>query len=184
MPSKKPPPILEDDVLLEEASDASEPDLLEEPEAHLQPLEARFMQALDLVANGRIDAGVEGLQSILREEPRLAEPRLELARIWLDMDRLDDAEEEAREAIRILETGGQWTLDLSPQELMAHACTVLGEILHAKLETDDVIFGERARFEQLVSDARQLFQRAAALDPANSLAARVAMGLGTETPEA
>ncbi len=140
------------------------------PETHLAELGPRFVEALRLREAGRTDAAVDALQAILRVEPRLAEPRMELARAWLEMGRLDDAESEVREAIRLLETGAQWTDDLPESVVLALAWGLLGEILKDKAATDDVVFGPEEGFRTLIEQSRAAFARAHALDPSDTYA--------------
>ncbi|HND32012.1 MAG TPA: tetratricopeptide repeat protein, partial [Myxococcota bacterium] len=82
--------------------------VLEEPEVHLQQLEVEFMAALELRTKGKSDEARQKLENVLRVDPRLPEPRLEMARIYLETQRLEDAETEAREALSLLQAGGQW----------------------------------------------------------------------------
>ncbi|MSQ03261.1 MAG: hypothetical protein EXR71_15445 [Myxococcales bacterium] len=151
------------------------------PEAHLADLGPRFMAALEARSAGRVDVAIEGLLGILRAEPRLAEPRMELGRIYLDMERLDEAEAEAREAIRILEAGGAWTEELPENVVTALAWALLGEVLKELAASDDVVFGEDpARFAELLVQSRAAFARAHALDPTDSVSGVTAAELQTE----
>jgi tetratricopeptide (TPR) repeat protein len=88
-------------------------------ELHLRDLGPRFLDALGRRSRGDVDGALEGFREILRAEPRLAEPRLEIARIELELGRLEDAEANTREALRILESGGQWTDDLPENVVLA-----------------------------------------------------------------
>ncbi len=148
------------------------------PEAHLAALGPRFLAALQLRSIGKVDAALEAFTDILKTEPRIAEPRMEIARIFLEMGRLDDAEAEAREAIRILEMGGQWTVDLPENVVLAVAWALYGEILKEKASTDEVVFGDPATFTHLIEQSRVAFARAAELDPTDTRSAVTAMELG------
>ncbi|MDP2311405.1 MAG: tetratricopeptide repeat protein [Pseudomonadota bacterium] len=148
------------------------------PEAHLASLAPRFLAAIQKRAAGQVDAALEAFNDILKVEPRIAEPRMEIARIYLEMGRLEDAEAEAREAIRILELGGQWTEDLPENVVLAVAWALYGEILKEKASSDEVVFGDPATFASLLEQSRAAFARAAALDPTDTTSAVTAMELG------
>ena len=139
-------------------------------ETHLALLGTRFHEAIRLRNAGRIDAAIEAFQDVLRGEPRLAEPRMELARIYLELARLEDAEAEVREAIRLLEAGGQWTDALPENVVLAIAWALLGEVLKERATSDDVVFGPELTFRSLLAQSHASFARAAALDPAYALA--------------
>ena len=100
------------------------------------------MAALQLKESGRLDDAQESLTSILKQEPRLAEPRMELARILLDTDRVEEAEEHARQALGDLENHGQWVEDLAENTVMALAHALLAEALRRRADEDDIIFGD------------------------------------------
>lgn len=153
-------------------------------ETHLAELGPRFVAALRLREAGRTDAAVEALQAILRLEPRLAEPRMELARAWLEMGRLEDAESEVREAIRLLEIGAQWTDDLPESVVLALAWGLLGEVLKERAATDDVVFGPEEGFRTLIDQSRVAFARAHALDPSDTYAGILGRNLSEGLGEA
>lgn len=139
------------------------------PEAHLAALGAKFLAALEARANRQVDAALEGFAAVLAAEPRLAEPRLELGSMYLDMGRYEEAELQAREAIRILDAGGQWTEDVPENVLLGMAWALLGASLQAQAQTDEVVFGsDPTRFKELVAQAAAAFKRAAELDPTDS----------------
>lgn len=131
----------------------------------LDALGERFMAALDHREAGRLDTAEDELRAILRAEPRLAEPRMELARLLLDTDRVDEAEEHAREALSALQTSGQWTDELPENVVSAIAHATLAEALRRKADEDDVIFGDPDTFHALVRESKEHFARAAELDP-------------------
>lgn len=145
-------------------------------ESHLAGLSERFLLALAARDKGDLDAASELLRSILRVEPRLAEPQMELARVLLDTEQLDEAEEYAREAVRILEGGGQWTDDLPEEVVLSMAWDLLGEILRSKADSDDIVFGDPEVWKALSAEARAAFRRAADLDPTNEHAVSWAFG--------
>ena len=80
----------------------------EDAERHLEGLDDQFMEGLKRMDAGDVDGAAEGFRRILKSEPRLAEPRIELARILVETNQLKEAEAEVREAIRILDGGGMW----------------------------------------------------------------------------
>lgn len=154
------------------------------PEGHLTELGPRFMAALEARAAGRVDVAMESLLAILRAEPRLAEPRLELGRIYLEMGRHDDAEAEVREALRILMAGGAWTEDVPEHVVEALGWALLGEILKEQAATDEVVFGDDpARFQELIAASRAAFKRAHELDPSDSVSALTAAELGDDSDD-
>lgn len=155
---------------------STEPTLLELPEAHLKALEPRFLAALRARETNDPDRAIELLTEILRAEPRLAEPQLEMAGILLDLHRLEEAESYAREAVRILEGGGQWIDDLPENEVLSSAWTLLGEILRCRADADEIVFGDPVVWKTLVGDARAAFLRATRLDPTNAHALEMAFG--------
>lgn len=140
-------------------------------DTHLEGLNQRFIDALALREKHDVDGAAEALRGILRIEPRLAEPRLELARILLDIGQFDVAEEETREAIRILEGGGQWTDDLPEPVLQSLAWDLLGECIRSQTDSDEMVFGDPAVWAARLADARDAYRRAAELDPENPHAA-------------
>lgn len=158
-------------------------DPCEQPEEHLEGLGARFLAGLEHTRHGRIDDAIELFRGILAVEPRLAEPRLELARIHLDTGRLTDAEAEAREALRLLEAGGQWIDELPEAVVKGLAHGLLAEILRQAADTDEVIFGPPERFHELTKEARVHFAKAAELDPEYQHASYHAFFMKLEVPD-
>jgi tetratricopeptide (TPR) repeat protein len=149
----------------------------------LAALEDRFLAALADKEAGKIDRAEEAFRAILDVEPRLPEPRMELARILLDTDRLEEAEEHARSALQWLESGGQWT-DMIPENVLsALSHALLAEVLRRHADEDDIIFGDPERFKALVAESKSHFQKAAALDPADEYASYHAFFLGLEAHE-
>jgi tetratricopeptide (TPR) repeat protein len=149
----------------------------------LDALAQRFLGALAHKEAGRIDRAEDELRAILRVEPRLPEPRLELARLLLDSDRLDDAEDQAREALEALEAGGAWTEELPEETVRSIAHATLAEILRRRADEDDVLFGDPEAFRALVAEAREHFRKAAALDPSDETASYYAFHMGLELPD-
>lgn len=151
---------------------------LHEDESHLDGLDQRLLDALEARRKGDVDAASELLRSILTVEPRLAEPRLELASMLLEAKQLEEAEAEAREAARLLDLGGQWTEDVEPGVLRSLAWNLLAEALYRQADEDEVVFGDPERWNALMTEAREAFQKAAELDPTNEHARHWALGMG------
>jgi tetratricopeptide (TPR) repeat protein len=155
-------------------------DLFDDEREALDNLAARFLRALELRRLERHDAAEDMLRDLLKTEPRLPEPRMELARVLLDSDRLTEAEGEAREALTHLDAGGQWTDDLPDHVVRALAHGLLAEILRRRADEDQVIFGDPATFKQLVAESKQHFARAAELDPSDEYSSYHAFFLGPD----
>lgn len=130
-------------------------------------LEKTFMEAVEANNSGRIEQAEALFKQILTEEPRMAEPRLELASIYLRREALGEAEAQAREALEILERGWRWLEDLSEEQLLGHACNLLGEILKQQSTSDEVMSQGDAAIRERWQEAGELFERAAELDPEN-----------------
>ncbi|MEN0060936.1 MAG: tetratricopeptide repeat protein [Myxococcota bacterium] len=147
----------------------------------LAALETTFLAALAHKEANDFDKAEEKLREILRTEPRLAEPHLELARILLDTDRLPDAEDHARQALELLsQPHGQWIDDLPENVVLALAHAVLAETLRRRADEDDVLFGDPATFKALVAEAKSHFDQAAELDPQDEYSSYYAFFLGIE----
>ena len=146
----------------------------------LQALGERFLTALRRKDAGELDDAEDLLRSILRAEPRLPEPHLELARILLDTDRTKEAEQHAREGLSHLEAGGQWTDELPENVVTALAHALLAEALRRRADEDDVLFGDPETFHAMVRSAREHFEAAAGLDPRDEYSSYHAFFLGVE----
>ncbi len=147
-------------------------DPLDQPDARLPDLAKAMKRALKARANGRNDDAALILKEILAVEPRLAEPRLELAWLAASAEDWDEAEAQARLAVEILEAGGQWNDDLTPERLMSFALTMLGEVIVRPLEEGDLFLVDRGLFTGRWNEAAGLFDRAVQLDDANEDARR------------
>ncbi len=145
------------------------PAISEDDEAvHLVGLPERFLAALEARRRGDVDSAAELLRGILRAEPRLSEPHLELSSILLETGQLEEAEQHAEEAIRMLETGEPWTDEVPADTLRSLAWNYLGEALRRRADSDEVVFGDPAVFATLMGRARSAFAKSAALDPTNA----------------
>jgi tetratricopeptide (TPR) repeat protein len=151
-----------------------------QPAAELDALGEQFLDALKWVRDGNIDGAEDALRAILNVEPRLPEPRLELARLLLDTDRLEEAEAQAREARGYLEADGQWTDDLPANVVLALCYGLIAEILRRRADEDNVIFGDPDAFRAIVDESQTLFSKAAELDPSDEYASYHAFFLGVK----
>jgi tetratricopeptide (TPR) repeat protein len=134
-------------------------------------LEELWVRAVEARQDGRDDRAADLLRSILAAEPRLAEPRLELAHMAVNRGDLEEAEEQTWMAVDILGRGGQWIDDIPGPKLEAFAHNLLGEIRYARAEL--IAAGtDRDAFEELWNGAAEAFARAAQLDPDNEDARR------------
>ncbi|MCB9759167.1 MAG: hypothetical protein H6739_04965 [Alphaproteobacteria bacterium] len=138
------------------------------PEEHLAGLGETFLAAMAARQRADVDTAQDLLREIIRKEPRLPEPHLELGRIHLDAGRLHDAEAETREALRLLALGGQWVDDVPEAVMGSIAHGQLAEVLRQRADSDEVIFGDPAVFKALLAEARTEFEQARTLDPSNS----------------
>lgn len=149
-------------------------------ERHLDGLDDKFMVGLEKLRAGEIDAAAEIFRRVLQVEPRLAEPRIELARILMETKQLTEAEAEAREAIRILESGGQWIDALKEPQVLSIAFGILAEILRVRGESDEVVFGDPEKWRNIVDEAHAAFRKARELDPENAHAGYWAGGFDVD----
>lgn len=147
-------------------------------ERHLEGLPELFMEAMSARQRGDVDRALDRLSEVLRREPRLAEPRLELGRIHLDAGRLEDAEAQTREGLAILERGGQWLETLPAAELLSLAHGQLAEVLRQRADSDEVIFGDPEVWRALLAESQRHFAQASELDPQNSHASYHGFFLG------
>lgn len=134
-------------------------------------LEERWRLAMAARQAGENDEARRLLREILHAEPRLAEPRLELALLDAEAGRLDDAAEHTELAVGILERGGQWVDDLEPHQMSAFAYNLLGEIRYRQAEACATT-PDRQSFNHLWNQAADAFATAYELDPENPDAKR------------
>jgi len=140
-----------------------------------------FLEALEAHRKADIDRAIDLLRKVIRSDPRLPEPHLQLGRIHLDAGRLEDAEHETREALKWLEGGGQWVDDLPEEVMQSVAHGQMGEVLRQIAESDEVIFGDPGRFQKLLKEARSHFDKARQLDPTNEHAEMFSIHLKGES---
>jgi len=153
---------------------------IEDPEGHLEGLSDQFLSAIERMQQGDVDSAAEHFRRILKSEPRLAEPRIELARILMETSQLEEAEAEIREAIRILESGGQWIEDIEPHQVLSIAYGILAEVLRTLSQSDAAVFGDPEAWKRLVDEAHAVFRKARELDPDNAHADYWAGGLDVD----
>lgn len=134
-------------------------------------LEERWRLAMERREAGDDREARRLLREILHAEPRLAEPRLELALLDAEGGRLEDAAEHAELAVGILERGGQWVDDLESHQMSAFAYNLLGEIRYRQADAI-ATSADRERFDQLWNQAADAFATAYELDPENPDAKR------------
>ena len=154
--------------------------VLDHETKQLDELGEQFLHALALKDKGHIDKAKETLESILRTEPRLAEPRMELARIFLDTDRVEDAEEHASQALEDLNNHGQWVENVSENTLTALAHALVAEALRRRADEDDIIFGDPDVFKDILKRSQSHFKKAAELDPRDEYSSYHAFFMGPE----
>jgi tetratricopeptide (TPR) repeat protein len=157
---------------------------INQAEDHLDGLGDKFMDGLKRLENADIDGAAECFKRVLAVEPRLAEPRIELARILMETQQLKLAESEVREAIKILENGGQWLDLVTEDELTSVAYGILAEVLRVLAESDAVVFGDPDIWRNIVDESHAAFRRARELDPENSHASYWAGGLDVDAGQA
>ena len=140
---------------------------MDKEQKEMKALQKRFMQAIAAKRKGDLDSASEILRAILKVEPRLAEPHMELAHILIGVEQYDDAQIHAEEAVRVLEMKGQWVDDLPENVMLSLAYNILGECYRKIADQDDIVFGDSEKWKALVQKSRSAYKKAAALDPEN-----------------
>jgi len=146
--------------------------LMEVDREQLSDLEPKMRMAMAARDQGNDGEARKLFDDILQEEPRLAEPRLELAHMAALVEDWEEAQGQARLAIDILKRGGQWTQDVEPKVLLGFALNLLGELMVRPLEEGDIFLTDRPRFDRSWNEASGLFALAIAADPDNGDARR------------
>ena len=119
-------------------------------ENYTNALIKKFEQALEARENNDIDSCCELLLHIIKNEPRLPEPHLELANIYLIIEKLEDARVHIEEVITYLENGGQWT-EIDVNTLLSLAYSTKSEIYHALADRDEIVLNSNeAEFTRLI----------------------------------
>lgn len=131
-----------------------------------EELESLFLTAVDAMSKGDEKKAAQSFRQVLEKDPRLPEPRLELAVILYRQGDLGEAEQQIRFALEQIEHGWQWLDNFEPSQLHAHALILLGTILIEGLTqgTQDVV-GDRDVSAWV--EAESAFKKALELDPEN-----------------
>jgi len=156
-------------------------DILPHESDQLEQLGKDFMAALALKESGQVNASYDALTEILKKEPRLAEPRMELARLLLDTDRVEEALEHARHALGDLNNHGQWIDDIPENTIKALSHALVAEALRRRIDEDDLIFGDPEEFTKALNESREHFAKAAELDPSDAYSSYHAVFMGPQT---
>jgi tetratricopeptide (TPR) repeat protein len=135
-------------------------------EEDLRPLEKLFNTAMEFRQNSNVEKSEQILLRILKQEPRLAEPNIELAHIYLISEKFDEALEHIQDAIQFLENGGQW-LEIEEDQLLSMAYTLQGEIYRSIADQDKVVFGSQEIWKDYINKSKEAFKKAKELDPKN-----------------
>lgn len=138
----------------------------------LDALAPKMVAALEARRAGEDSVAEKLLRDILRNEPRLAEPRLELAHLAAEREQWEEARTQAELAVTTLRAGGQWTLDVEPPALLSFALNLLGEVIVRWLEEGDLLLRDRPEFTRRWNEAAGLFADACRLDGTNDDARR------------
>jgi len=148
------------------ASEAAE-ELMESDRDQLAGLEPKMRMAMSAREQGKESEAKKLFEEVLQAEPRLAEPRLELAHMAAMAEDWEEAQTQARLAVEILERGGQWTEDVEPAVLLGFALNLLGELIVRPLEEGDLFLTDRPRFNASWNEASAMFARAIEADSEN-----------------
>lgn len=140
---------------------------LEADRAVTEPLEPKMRVALAHRQAGQEPEAEKLLREIIRADPRLPEPRLELAHLAALREDWTEAEAQARLAVELLRAGGQWIADLPPSTVLGFALNLLGETMVRPLEEGDLFLVDRPAFTRCWNEAAAVFEEAARLDPAS-----------------
>ena len=143
---------------------------MSDEERILKQLEFKFLEAIKAHQEENLDKAEQLNKAILKIEPRLVEPNVELSSIALRRDQLEEAMSYAEEAIRLCGLHGHWMDNFTDNELLSMAYCSLGESLRRQAEKDEVIFQEPQKFEILINKAKEAYQKAAEFDPENEFA--------------
>jgi tetratricopeptide (TPR) repeat protein len=157
--------------------------MMELDQEQLTALEPKMRLAMTAREQGNDAEAKKLFEEILKEDPRLAEPRLELAHMAALTEEWEEAQAQARLAVEILKRGGQWTQDVVPEVLLGFALNLLGELVVRPLEEGDLFLTDRPRFDTSWNEASTLFGLAIAADPSNVDARRNATRYRRLEPE-
>ena len=134
-------------------------------ENYTNALIKKFEQALEARENNDIDSCCELLLHIIKNEPRLPEPHMELANIYLIIEKFEDARVHIEEAITYLENGGQWT-EIDLNTLLSLAYATKSEIYHALADRDEIVLNSNeTEFIRLIKISQSAKKKAQELNP-------------------
>ncbi len=136
-------------------------------------LEHLFIAAMEARGSGESVRARELFRALLKEDPRLAEPYLELSTLAGEAEDWEEAEALARTGVDLLKAGGQWTDDLAEEEMMAFALNLLGEVLMHRAEED--LMTDPEAFQGRWNEAAALFREALRHHPRDEAARRNAV---------
>ena len=136
-------------------------------EENLGFLEPIFTKALEARQNGDNTRAIELFQNILRIEPRLPEPHLELAHIYLGLNQFETARIHSDQAIEYLENGGQWIDTISEDDILSLAYTIKGEIHRVEADQDEVVLGDVEIWKRMLLLSQACYRKALDLNPEN-----------------
>ncbi len=147
-------------------------EVLEADGAATAALEPKMQAALAHRQAGEDAQAERLLREIVAADPRLAEPRLELAHLAATREDWVEAEAQAQLATDLLRAGGQWIADLPAPSLLAFALNLLGETMVRPLEEGDLFLVDRPAFVRAWNRAAACFEEACRLDPTSEDARR------------
>jgi len=128
-------------------------------------IEKLFMEAVEASHKGKVDEALNLFKSCLEHEPRMCEPRFEIASICVSRGAFEEAEAQCREGLKYLERGWRWLDNLTDEQMLAHGYNLLGEILKQRSISDEVLDQGENVIRDLWEEAGLLFDKAADLDP-------------------
>lgn len=129
----------------------------------IEPMQALFMAAMEHRQMGQTKKAEACLLEIVKNEPRLPEPHLELAHIYHSTEQLDEARIHIEDAVQYLENGGQW-LDLPEAEVLSMAYVIQGDIYRSLADLDEVVFGDQVLYVEYINKAKKAFTKANTID--------------------
>ena len=138
-------------------------------ENYTNALIKKFEQAMEARQKNDLDSCCELLLHIIKNEPRLPEPHLELANIYLLIEKLEDARVHIEEAITYLENGGQWT-DMDLNLILSLAYSTKSEVYHALADRDEIVLSvNEVEFVRLITISKNAKKKANELNPNQQL---------------
>ena len=136
----------------------------------LKQLEFKFLEAIKADQENNLDKAQQLYLGILKVEPRLVEPNLELANIAIRRSQYEEAQTFAEEAVRLCGLQGHWLENFTDNQLLCMAYSLLGESLRMQAQNDDIVFHQPERFTELIKQAKDAYQKAVEADPSNEFA--------------